>query len=64
MKKLLLGLPILLFISCGGGGGGGNTTPPPAVVRITISPTSASVNAGGTQQFTATVTGSTNTAVT
>lgn len=37
------------------------TTP---VVNITISPTSASVQTSATQQFTATVTGSTNTAVT
>ncbi len=32
-------------------------------VSVTVSPASASVTAGGTQQFTATVTGSTNTAV-
>jgi Bacterial Ig-like domain (group 2) len=63
MKRLLLGLPILLLISCGGGGGG-NTNPPPVVIQITISPTSATVSAAGTQQFTATVTGTTNTAVT
>src|SRR5258708_17197138 len=36
--------------------------PPP--VSISISPTSATLNGGGTQQFTATVSGSTNTAVT
>jgi hypothetical protein len=63
VKRLLIGLPILLFISCGGGGGGG-TTPPPPVVRVVISPTTASVATGFTQQFTATVTGTTNTAVT
>jgi hypothetical protein len=63
MKRLLLVFPILLVISCGGGGGGGGTTPPP-VVGITISPTSANVNTTSTQQFTATVTGTTNTGVT
>src|SRR5258708_570535 len=36
--------------------------PPP--VTVSISPTSATLNGGGTQQFTATVTGTTNTAVT
>ncbi|MBI1749141.1 MAG: DUF4091 domain-containing protein [Acidobacteria bacterium] len=35
-----------------------------AVVSVTVSPTTASVLAGGTQQFTDTVTGTTNTAVT
>ena len=65
MKKLLFGLPILLLISCGGGGGGGGTNPPPpVVVKITISPTSASVTTDEKQQFTATVTGTANTAVT
>ena len=38
------------------------TTPPP--IGISINPTLASITAGGTQQFTATVTGTTNTAVT
>jgi hypothetical protein len=36
----------------------------PILVKISISPTSAVVDAGGTQQFTATVTGTPNTAVT
>ncbi|MBX7219057.1 MAG: DUF1800 family protein [Blastocatellia bacterium] len=39
-------------------------TAPPPVVAISISPASASVPVAGTQQFTATVTGSANTAVT
>jgi hypothetical protein len=38
-------------------------TPPPTPVSVTISPASVSLSAGGTQQFTATVTGTTNTAV-
>ncbi len=44
----------------GGTGGGGGTT----TVSVAISPTSATLNANGTQQFTATVTGSNNTSVT
>src|SRR5215469_1778199 len=57
----------LLFsiTACGGGTanneGGGN--PPPPVVAVSISPTSATISADGTQQFHATVTGSSNTAV-
>ncbi len=39
-------------------------TAPPQTVAVTINPTSASVAVGATQQFTATVTGSANTAVT
>src|SRR5205814_897036 len=39
-------------------------TAPPPLVAVSISPTSASLQTGATQQFTATVTGSTNTAVT
>ena len=57
----------MLAGSCGGGGGGssGGTTPPPtSKVSVTISPTSAAVGFGATDQFTATVTGSTNTGVT
>jgi hypothetical protein len=51
----------LVAASCGGGGNGGRSI---AGVGITISPSVASVEAGDTQQFTATVTGTTNTAVT
>ena len=58
---------LLSTISCGGGasstGSNGNSGATQAV-SITISPTTATVNAGATQQFQATVTGSTNTAVT
>jgi hypothetical protein len=46
------------------GGCGGKSTPTTTTVAVTISPTSASVAGGATQPFTATVTGSTNTAVT
>jgi hypothetical protein len=36
----------------------------PVIVGISVAPTSATINTGGTQQFSATVSGSTNTAVT
>jgi hypothetical protein len=54
-----------LALACGGGGGGGNTNNPPApVVSVSISPPSGAVNTGASIPFTATVTGSSNTAVT
>ena len=43
---------------------GASTTRTPNPVRVTISPVSATVGAGGTQQFTATVQNTSNTAVT
>ncbi len=57
-----LGIALLValsgvMIACGGGG---STTPPPPVVRVQISPTSATLFTGQTQQFSATVTGTTN----
>ncbi len=54
--------PMLLVCGCGGGG----TTEPPPVINVTVSPAAASLRAGSTQPqtFTATVTGTTNTAVT
>lgn len=65
---LAASLVIVCLTSCGGGssGGGGSTTPPPAqTVSISaISPGTASLALGQTQQFSATVTGSSNTAVT
>jgi hypothetical protein len=50
----------LLLTACGGGGTHLDLL---SNVRVTISPTVASVPAGDTQQFTATVTGTANTAV-
>lgn len=57
---------LLLVLAAAGCGGGSSssTTPPTPSVSVTISPTSTTVGYGGTEQFTATVTGSTNTAVT
>ena len=58
-------LSVLIAAGCGGASNNGsNGTGPPPNIAITISPTSASLAAGATQQFQATVTGSTNTAVT
>ncbi len=55
----------LIFAACGGGGGdgGGSVAPPPAVT-ISITPTTAAVDAGGTATFSATVANATNSAVT
>src|SRR5712691_1701806 len=50
------------FLSACSGAGRSNTAPPQ--ISVTISPTSASVATGQTQQFTATVTGGSNTGVT
>lgn len=67
MSRLRIALSFLailsLSIAVACGGSGNNGTGPPAPVAITISPISATLAAGATQQFKATVTGSTNTAV-
>ena len=61
MKRILLFVvsATLIWSSCGS-----KKSTPSTGVSITISPTSVSVAGGATQQFMATVTGSTNTAVT
>jgi len=54
----------ILETACGGGSG--TTTPPPppqAQVAVSVSPSTAQLLTGETQQFTATVTGSANTSV-
>lgn len=51
------------MLSAGSGGSSGSGPPPPAV-GIRINPASASIPAAGTQQFTATVTGTSHTALT
>jgi hypothetical protein len=61
--------PIVLALCCAvlfafqGCGGSGSSTPPPQIF-VTVSPSTATVSVGHTQQFTATVTGTTNTGVT
>ena len=64
---LTIAICLLLSITACGGGtqnnnneGGGSSSP---TISVSISPTSATVSAGSTQQFHATVTGSSNTAV-
>src|SRR5438874_650845 len=63
MRTAVLLIPILaaslVLGSCGGG-----SAPPPPPVSVTIMPASATVSPGTTRQFIATVTGTTNTAVT
>jgi sugar lactone lactonase YvrE len=55
---------LALLTACGGGGGGGTATPPAPPVSITLTPLTATLAAGGTQQFTATVVNASNPAVT
>lgn len=62
MKKLFLSVFVLGLISCGGGDSASPTPAPP--IAISVSPVSATVPAGATQQFTATVQNTTNTAAT
>ncbi len=55
MKALaLLGIVGFVFLAECGGGTASNQPPPPA--GVTVSPASATVQPGGVQQFTATVT--------
>ena len=58
----ILALAALSIAGCTAGGNNGG--PPPATVSVTVAPGAASVRAGDTQQFTATVTGTANMAVT
>ena len=62
MKQFIPLLAAMAVLWCGCGGGSKSTTS--TTVAVTVSPTTASIAGGATQQFTATVTGSTNTAVT
>ncbi len=62
----VIGAVILLAFAaagCGGGSSSSSSNPPPSSVSITVSPTSQTVGYGSTQQFKATVSGATNTAV-
>lgn len=53
-------------MNCGGatGGSSGTNPPPPLAIGVTVSPMSANVRASASQQFTPTVSGTSNTAVT
>ena len=57
-------LLVSLFLGCGGVVGSGPSQPPPTSVTVSLSPASASVLLGEPQTFAATVSNSTNTAVT
>jgi hypothetical protein len=64
---LLLVVLLLGLVGCAGYSGSGSKTYPPPTnsgVSVTIDPSSASVKTGSPQQFSSTVTGSTNTSVT
>ncbi|MGH9433901.1 MAG: hypothetical protein ACRD3T_20425 [Terriglobia bacterium] len=70
-RRVLTGVVLtvigLVQIGCGGGGGGfapGPAQSTPQTVSVNLSPNTATLNAGATQQFSATVTGTSNTAVT
>lgn len=52
-----------LASACGGTSGGGSGTNPPPGVSVSVLPTTANVRAGASQQFTPTVTGTSNTSV-
>jgi uncharacterized protein (DUF1800 family) len=60
----LLSLLSLISLSGCGGGGSNFTAPPTPQIVVTVSPSSANIRAGDTQLFTASVTGTANTAVT
>lgn len=67
MKLLTQGpltVSLLLFIACGGGSGPGGAPLPPGAVGVSLTPTRVALQTGQTQQFSATVTGTTNPAVT
>jgi outer membrane protein assembly factor BamB len=65
LLRVLLLLATAFLSACGGGSSGapsGSSGPPPATIAVSLSPTSATVVTQGSQQFTASVTGTTNTA--
>jgi hypothetical protein len=55
---------VLLLAGCGGAGTTVSSTPPPPAITVQLSVTSISLAPGAQQQFTAVVTGTSNTAVT
>src|SRR5260221_3198638 len=65
-KHMRTWLISLIALACfvSGCGGASSTPPPPQPISVSVSPTSQGVLLGAMQQFTATVTGTTNTSVT
>ncbi len=65
MEAIALALTLVaMSAACGGGGSSGPPPPPPPVVSVTVAPLAQNVLLGAQQQFTATVTNATSTAVT
>jgi hypothetical protein len=64
VRPLLLSASLVIAMMGLQCGGGGSSPPVPATITVALNPTSASVTTSGTQQFTATVAGTSNTAVT
>ena len=62
-RAILAALAVSVVITLSACGGSGNTPPPPSGPSVTVSPSTANVQEGGNQQFTATVTGTSNMAV-
>jgi len=60
---VLAGLSLAFFLGCGGASGAGGSPPPPPVVTLSVNPATLTLTLGATQAFTATVTGTSNTAV-
>src|ERR1700687_5548740 len=60
-EMMLAAALLLVLAACGSGS---NSSSPPPAIAVAVSPGSPSVSVGGKQQFTATVTGTSNTAVT
>ena len=63
LMGLITSLVLGLGVACGGGGGS-SQPPAPQVLSVSLSPAGVSLWTGGTQAFQATVTGTSNTAVT
>ena len=66
-KALVLLLVSPVFLSCGGGGGGSNSgslSSGGSNIAVTVTPASATIDPGGSQLYSASVTGTTNTGVT
>jgi hypothetical protein len=62
--SLSCSLSILLLVGCSGATSSGGNPPPPSNVTVAVNPPAPTVNLFGRQQFSAMVTGSSNTAVT
>ena len=60
IRALIPAFVLFVVFGCGGGGGGGGGNP----VSVSVTPPTANLSPNGTQQFTATVSNATNTAVT